>query len=211
MNKKQTTAAVITVSAIAVFAAGVGTGYAVKPDSNPKTENQAATVAIPTTEANPTTTTPAKAATNSRGFIEKQFGANSGLGCKDAPAQPCDIEFIIGAPITPSNCDSQYTPENGKLIALPVTVTTKLGADMSPFSGMWNTNSFSALKPTGTTLPRVTSAAAYGCDESDSSIPDTLAPASTYEGYLVLDIPADATALMFTPHSMDGAGWEWKL
>ncbi|MCQ4148648.1 DUF4352 domain-containing protein [Rhodococcus qingshengii] len=172
-------------------------------------------VAIRTvTETAPaTTTTPSpvtKPATNARGFIEKQFDANSGIGCKDPASEPCDIEFIVGTPITPSNCNSQYEPENGKLIALPVTVTTKLGADMSYFSGMWNPNSFSALKPSGTTLPRVTSAATYGCDESDSSIPDTLAPASKYEGFVVLDIPADSTALMFTPHFTEG-GWEWKL
>lgn len=195
------------VGAVVMFAVGFGTGFAVKGDGESSTPTSApvdATVApvrATTTSAVPTP------ATNARGAYDKNFGDQNGLGCA---TRPCDVEFVVGAPIEPTACGSDYPVENGRLIALPIAVETKAGADLSPYSGMWNPHSFSAVLASGITKPGVTSAAAYGCAESDKTIPDRMAPASRYEGFVVLDVPTDAVSIQFLPHQADG-GWEWSL
>lgn len=163
----------------------------------------------PTSQATPATS---EIPTSPRGYRLKTFGDRSGSGCF-VDDEPCDVEFVVKAPLPATNCDSAYAPEIGQLLAFPVRVETKLGGDMTPFGGMWNPNSFSALLPNGVTVPRITSAATYGCSESDMSIPDTLAPASVYEGFVVLDVPVDATDLIYAPQLGGGGqgGWEWPL
>lgn len=169
---------------------------------------EAATAA---SQPNRTTTEAATptAPTSPRGNLIKAFGEEAGLGCA---TETCDVEFVLDAPTPATECDGTYSPKFGELLAFPVRVETQPGANMQPFGGMWNPNSFSALIASGVTVPGITSAAAYGCAESDRTIPDSLSPASVYEGFVVLDVPTDATALIFQPNSLGGqGGWEWEL
>lgn len=185
----------IIVGAVVIFAAGFITCFAViKPGT-------AGTGVDITGSSPPPTSTSPQPTTNARGAIEKAFGEKAGLQ---------NVEFVVDSPVEPTACRDDYPVENGRLIALPVTVETAAGADLSEYTGMWNENGFNAVRANGVTVPRVTSAAAYGCAESDKSIPDTLAPGSQYEDYVVLDIPDDATAIQFIPLQA-GNGWEWAL
>ncbi|QSE94212.1 hypothetical protein JWS13_39245 [Rhodococcus pseudokoreensis] len=208
MNMKAVAAGVVGIAAV-LLASGFGVGYAVGNQANSNSVEQ--TSAAAATPASPPSSSSASAAPpqNARGAIDKQFGQRSGLGC--APSDnPCDIEFVLSAPIEPTGCSGQYPVENGRLIALPVVVETRTGAQMDPYSGMWNPNSLSAVTASGVTVSRIATTPTFGCDQSDETFPDRLAPASKYEGFVVLDIPKDTTSVMFLPHMSDG-GWEWKL
>ncbi|WP_370185107.1 hypothetical protein [Rhodococcus wratislaviensis] len=206
MNIRAVAAGVVGIAAV-LLASGFGVGYAV---GSQKSTNSVDVASANTPAPTPHTATSSVAPPqNVRGAIDKQFGQRSGLGCKPSD-NPCDVEFVVSAPIEATGCSGQYPIENGRLIALPVAVETRTDAQMDPYSGMWNPNSFSAVTAAGVTVSRIATTPTYGCDQSDGTFPDRLAPASKYEGFIVLDIPRDTTSVMFVPHMSDG-GWEWKL
>lgn len=194
------------IGAVVIFGAGFGAGFAVKAgSSNP--------VAAPATRAAGSSASasasqdPAVPTTNVRGAIVKQFGDKAGVGCTGSV---CDVDFTIGTPVDATGCSGANPVQNGKIIAMPITVETRAGADLSFASSLWNRNSFSAVLSSGVTLPSLASPAAYGCVESRQEIPSTMAPGSRYEGFIVLDVPADAESIMFLPSVVAG-GWEWPL
>ncbi|ORL15427.1 hypothetical protein A6I85_06000 [Prescottella equi] len=149
-------------------------------------------------------------ATNSRGAIELRFGQRAALGCGDTLAMGCDLEFVIGDPVELRQCSSRNQPEAGRLIALPISIDTRLGSDLSRMSGMWDSRGFSVVNASGVTIAAAASSSRSNCAESPKPIPDTIAPASRYEGSIVLDVPDDAAAIQFHPRQSDG-GWEWTL
>ncbi|WP_155289258.1 hypothetical protein [Rhodococcoides fascians] len=169
------------------------------------TEPQAVATITTTAAAATTTGTPL----NSRGNREKDFGELSGSGCFDGPGN-CAVEWTLGAPIDATNCSDLDPIENGRVIAVPINVQTGTGQDMGPFNAFFNPYSFSALRGDGVTVPNVSTSVTYQCDESDSRIPSDLAPASKYEGFIVLDVPSDAQSVIFHPDVSED-GWEWPL
>lgn len=171
------------------------------------TEAPVATTTAATTTAAATTTfgTPA----NDRDNRVKAFGEESGTGCDDSP-ESCAVRWTLDTPVDATGCSPDEPTENGRLIAIPISVQTGTGQDLGPFNSLFNPNSFSALRADGVTLPQVATFAAYTCDESNARVPDNFAPASKYEGMVVLDVPADAQAVIFRPVSSE-TGWEWPL
>lgn len=146
---------------------------------------------------------------NERGNRLKAFGDLNGAGCLNYPTEPCGLQFTLDTPVDATECNSSYPAENGRLIAVPLTVETGAG-DTRPFTNVFNPNSFSALQANGVTLPQLASNATYGCSESETTIPDSLAPESKYEGFVVLDVPVDAESLIFRTNIVEN-GWEWPL
>ena len=204
MNKS--VVAGVVVGGVLLFATGFGTGFAVKDGGDSKSVGAATRSEQPSTPVTTNTPVATGSPTNDRGAHEVVFGKPAGLSCDPGP---CAVEFTLDTPFDATECESGYPPENGRLIAIPITVATQQDPDLYASDGMWNPNNFSAVRANGVTTPRVTSAATYGCAQSGQEIPSTMAPASNYEGFVVLDIPDDAKSILF--FFDDSISWEWEL
>jgi hypothetical protein len=108
--------------------------------------------------------------------------------------------------------DTKTTPAvNGRLIAVRVRVTT--GSDLSAVGGhpAIRSSDFRFLAPDGGTL------VAAGTPSADTCLPDTetfpagpLSPGKELTGTVVLDVPATAGTIAFTPAFLTrGAEWAY--
>ena len=167
-----------------------------------------------TSEPSNSPTATANTGESPRGNKVKAFDERAGLGCESGGGFPCEVEFVIGAPVPASECSTtQYQPEFGSILAFPIRVEILPGVNVAQYTAMFTPDSFSAVLESGVTTPEITSPAAWVCAESNNSIPSQLSPASTYEGFMVLDVPTDSTTIVFQPGVMEpGQGWwEWPL
>ena len=198
---------IVAVGASLLFLAGCSVGEPSTPDPGRSLQQ---TTSGPLSSLAPT----ANADTSTRGNLVKAFDERAGFGCEGGGGFPCEIEFVVGAPVPATECSTtQYQPEFGSILAFPIRVQILPGVNVAQYFSMFTPDSFSAVLESGLTIPEITSPAAWVCAESNNSIPAQLSPASTYEGFMVLDVPADSTTIVFQPLVLDPGqgGWEWSL
>ncbi|MFI7171646.1 hypothetical protein [Rhodococcoides fascians] len=145
--------------------------------------------------------------TNSRGALEKVWGQPAGMGCDDQ-AQ-CDVNFVLDAPGDATDCLESLPAENGSLKAFPVGIETGSTFDPPAYGTILQSFDFVAITSSGLTVTSVSTDASINCQESNS-LPTTFSKGSKYEGFVVLDLPADAASIAYVPSNSDG-GWEWSL
>lgn len=201
-------------SVVAVGMASLLFAASCSSDEQPTAQLDRPSQQATTSESSGSPTATANIGESPRGHKVKAFGERAGLGCESVGEFPCEVEFVVGAPVPASECStSQYQPEFGSILAFPIRVEILPGVNVAQYTGMFTPDSFSAVLKSGVTIPEITSPAAWVCAESNNSIPSQLSPASTYEGFMVLDVPTDSTTIVFQPVVMEPGqgGWEWSL
>lgn len=129
------------------------------------------------------------------------------MGCADT-AQ-CDVSFVLDAPLDATECFESLPAENGSLKAFPVTIETGSTFDPSAYGSVLRSFDFVAITSSGLTVTSVSTDASINCRESNS-LPAKFSKGSKYKGFVVLDLPVDATSIAYIPSNSDG-GWEWSL
>ncbi|EOM76482.1 hypothetical protein DW322_16995 [Rhodococcus rhodnii] len=137
----------------------------------------------------------------------KQFGDENGFGqhCRNHAPEGCDVFFVFDRPVDTVDpaCGGTLPVTNGRLVALPVRARTSDTLDARYYEGFFWSQHFSAIDAGGLTVRGLSSPVTLACHaESGRALPDVLMPGMHYEGVVVLDIPADATALEFTAQTV---------
>lgn len=134
------------------------------------------------------------------GNIAKRYGEPASVL---SPTGEPVVEFVAGEP-GPAQCNAfAGDPENGRFIALPMSVRTYDDPHdiliLTTFSSPWE-----FVGPGGRSVEVSTSAAAMCAYEA----PAQLGPNRTYEFSVVLDVPAEPGVLVLRSLA-DRGGWEW--
>jgi len=187
--------------------AACGGGTESSDVASPSQEVPASTTVVRTTSAAPTPTAavPPKSV---RGHLIKELGEPAGIR---GPGGSAAIEFTLTDLQLVADCgsDGTYPNENGLFAILSFDVSTGVGVDTSQFGDMFNPNAFAAVTAEDRTVTNVATTATYACAAADLEVPDRFAPGSNYSGNVVLDVPANTTAITFM-HD-DASGWEWSV
>lgn len=148
--------------------------------------------------------------TSSRGNLVKQIGQLAGIsGRTDDPV----VDFVVNDIVIDFQCTSEWAeaPANDHYVGLNIEIRTtpELTDEVSPTFWMDNYD-FSAWSADGKRVNDVVGNA-YSCLSDADSIPGSIGPDETVNGWIVLDLPEDATTVGYSWIGLDSGGWEWSL
>ncbi|OUS91921.1 hypothetical protein [Rhodococcus sp. NCIMB 12038] len=158
---------------------------------------------------------------NAQGRIEKRFGEPAGLN-DTATGQPA-LTFTLSNPRTNPECTGfwKFIPDHQYLfVDIEVSTTDDYadavtGANNRSIKTMADRNlsaaNWRAVGPDDVVLTDLVSTAALNCEEmNDDALREPFAPASTYRGSFVFDVPAGTKSLYLDMLGKD-IGWEWAI
>lgn len=135
------------------------------------------------------------------GNIAKEYGETATvLG----PAGEPVVEFVVGEPGAAQCNPFAGAPQNGRFVALPMTVRTHDDPNdtliLTSFASPWE-----FVRADGRSVEASTMAAGMCAYQA----PSQLGPNRTYEFSIVLDVPAESGVLVLRSF-VDQGGWEWR-
>src|SRR5690625_1576135 len=149
--------------------------------------------------------------TSSRGNLLKEVGQLAAIVASSGDPL---IEFAVKDIVVDYQCTSGYVeaPVNDHYIGLNFEITTTPELIDEPSPEFWmSAHDFSAWTTDGKRVNDPTGNA-YSCLSDAESIPSSIGPNETVDGWIVLDLPADAAAVGYSWIGVSGGGgWEWSL
>jgi len=161
-----------------------------------------------TTDAEPEQSEPARSV---RGNLIKEIGEEGGVG--DASGDLL-IAFTVSEVESDFECTADFAekPENGKFVGLKFEVTTDASLSQEPESTFWLSSfDFSVWDEDGKRVNDPVGSS-YACVSESETLPSEMGPGEVAEGWIILDVPENATTAGFGIQTAEGAGgWEWNI
>lgn len=154
---------------------------------------------------------PAEPETNERGNIVKQIGEAGGL--QDPATNEWTLDFKVTEIVPNFQCTSEYAepPVNGQFVALRFEVNTTAAWDSSTMGDFMMTfHDFQAFDANNMRLNDPIGNA-YMCLSDAEQLPQTMGPAQSANGTIVLDLPPGAGVVAYRPVYVQSGGWEWTF
>lgn len=179
-----------------------------EPESDPELVETSDVEEEETEEVEPEQSEPA---TSVRGNLVKEIGEEGGV--TDA-AGDLLIAFTVSEVETDFDCTADFAekPENDKFVGLKFEVTTDASLAQETESSFWLSSvDFSAWDEDGKRVNDPVGSS-YACVSESEMLPSPMGPGEVAEGWIVLDVPENATAAGFGIQTAEGlSGWEWDI
>ncbi|MGB7238579.1 MAG: hypothetical protein WBD41_21710 [Rhodococcus sp. (in: high G+C Gram-positive bacteria)] len=120
------------------------------------------------------------------------------------------MTFTLDQPVDATGCMQQLPSVNGRLVAVPTVLQTGPRFDPASYGAFLRSFDFVAVDASGFTITNLATDASLNCIESENALPSVFSKGSKYRGFVLLDLPLDATSIGYVPTSAD-PGWEWNL
>jgi hypothetical protein len=148
--------------------------------------------------------------TSSRGNLVKEIGQLAGISGRDGDPV---VDFRVTDIVVDLECTAEWAeaPANGHYVGLKFEVTTTPDLVDEVMPEFWiSSHDFSVWDDDG---KRVNDAVgnAYSCLDDADSVPDSIGPDESVDGWIVLDVPQTSGAIGYSWVGIDGGGgWEWS-
>ena len=146
---------------------------------------------------------------NERGNLVKQVGETAGL--TDDVTGEWTLDFKVTAIIPGYECTSGFADPsvNGQFVALRFEVNTTAAWDSEMMGDfMMSAHDFQAFDASNMRVNDPVGAASM-CPSDAEMLPQTMGPAQSANGTIVLDLPAGPGIVAYRPMYLQTGGWEW--